>query len=96
MVCGFTPERRASRNLAPSINEFLIPIIDESYTEHQRGPMSFQANCCFAAETPGYALAIPVFATSRENMSNILTYHAIKPRGGPKKGKSGTILQIPC
>jgi hypothetical protein len=29
-------------------------------------------------------------------MSNILTYHAIKLRGGPKKGKSGTILQIPC
>ncbi len=29
-------------------------------------------------------------------MSNILTYNAIKLRGGPKKGKSGSILQIPC
>jgi len=33
---------------------------------------------------------------TREFMSNVLIYHAIKPRGRPKKGKSGTILQIPC
>jgi hypothetical protein len=58
--------------------------------------MSFQANSCFAVQIPGYALEIPVFARNRESMSNILTYQAINPRRGPKKGKTGTILQIPC
>jgi hypothetical protein len=60
--------------------------------------MSFQANSCFAfaVEIPCYAMTIPVFARNRERMSNALACHAIKPRGRPKKGKSGTILQIPC
>jgi hypothetical protein len=63
--------------------------------------MSFQANSCFAfaAEILCYAMAIPVFPRNRERrelMSNVLLCHAIKPRGRPKKGKSGTILQIPC
>ncbi len=53
MVCGFTPERRASRNLAPSINEFLIPITDESYTEHQRGPHVLPSELLFRRRNSG-------------------------------------------
>ena len=33
---------------------------------------------------------------NREFVSNALICQAFKPRGGAKKGKSGTILQIPC
>jgi hypothetical protein len=58
--------------------------------------MSFRANSRFAAEISCYAAEIPVYARNREFMSNVLIFHAIEPRGGPKKGKSGTILQIPC
>jgi hypothetical protein len=58
--------------------------------------MSFQANSRFAAEIPCYAAEIPVLASTREFMSNVLICYAIKPRGRPKKGKSGTILQIAC
>jgi hypothetical protein len=69
---------------------------DGSRTKHREAPMSFQANSWSAAENPCYAAQIPDFARTREFMSNVLIYHAIKPRGGPKKGKSGPILQIPC
>jgi hypothetical protein len=58
--------------------------------------MSFRANYRFVAEGSCYAADVPVYARTREFMCNVLIYHAIKLRGGPKKGKSGTILQIPC
>jgi hypothetical protein len=58
--------------------------------------MSSGENSRFVAEIPCYAAAIPCFRRNRELMSNILICHAIKPRGRPKKGKSGTIFQIPC
>jgi hypothetical protein len=62
----------------------------------EEAPLSFRANSCFAAEIPGYAAEIPCFARNREFVSNVLICHATTPRGRPKKGKSGTILQIPC
>jgi len=58
--------------------------------------MSFRANSWFAAEIPCYAAEIPVFARTRALMSKVLIYKAIKPRGRPKNGKSGTFLTIPC
>ncbi len=69
---------------------------DGSRTKHREAPMSFRANSRFAAEIPCYAAEIPCFRRNREFMSNGLMYQAIEPRGRPKKGKSGTILQIPC
>ena len=58
--------------------------------------MSIRADSRFAAEIPCYAAEIPVYARIREFMSNVLIYHAIKPRRHPEKGKFGPILQIPC
>jgi hypothetical protein len=56
--------------------------------------MSFRAH--FLSDIPCYAAEFPVFARNRELMSNVLTCHAISRSGSLKKGKSGTILQIPC
>ena len=55
--------------------------------------MSFRANSRFAAEIPCYAAEIPVFAGTRELMSNVLIYHAIKPRQQREKAKFGAIFQ---
>jgi len=67
---------------------------EKSRTKHREAPMSFRADSSLTAEI--YAAVIPVFARTREFMSNGLIHHAIKPRRRPKKGKSGSILQIPC
>ena len=56
--------------------------------------MSFRAN--FLSDIPCYAAEFPVFARNREFMSNVMICHAISRSGSVKKGKSGTILQIPC
>jgi len=74
----------------------LTPSTNESHTEPDEAPMSFRANSYSAAEIPCNAAEILCFRRNREVMSNVLISHAIKPRGRPKKGKSGTILQIPC
>jgi hypothetical protein len=58
--------------------------------------MSLPSEFLVRDESPYRTAEIPVYARTREFMSNVLRCHAIKPRGGPKKGKSGTILQIPC
>jgi hypothetical protein len=50
----------------------------------------------FNMDIPCYATETPCFRRNRECMSNVLIYHAITPRGRPKRGKSGTILRIPC
>jgi hypothetical protein len=78
------------------------PIVYKLHTEQLtsfipstgEAPMSFRAK--LLSDIPYYAAEIPWFLRTREWMSNISTFHAIMPRGGPKKGKSGTILQIPC
>jgi hypothetical protein len=56
--------------------------------------MSFRAN--FLCDIPCYAAAIPYFRQEQGIMSNVLNCHAISGSGTLKRGKSGTILQIPC
>jgi len=52
-------------------------------------PISFEPIAFYAAETP-------VFARSRETMSNVLIYHNNRPRRQPKRGRFAGILRIPC
>jgi hypothetical protein len=47
-------------------------------------------------DIPCYAAKLPCFSKSRELMSNLLKCHAISRSGRSIKGKTGTILLIPC
>ena len=52
-------------------------------------PISFEPIGCCAAK-------IPVFARSRECISNVLICHEIKPLRLRKRSKMGRISKIPC
>jgi hypothetical protein len=42
-----------------------------------------------------HVLSSEFFFRGRELMSNVLIYHAIKPRGSPKRGKIRHIFKVP-